>query len=39
VSAAPNCRLVVSQRSSHDIPIDRSDVVINAIEDMVNQVK
>ncbi|MDF2258580.1 alpha/beta fold hydrolase [Streptantibioticus ferralitis] len=38
VSAAPNRRLVVAQNSSHDIPIDRPDVVINAIEDMVRQV-
>ena len=39
VSDAPNRRLVVAQHSSHDIPIDRPDVVINAIEDMVNQVR
>lgn len=37
VSAAPNRRLVMAEHSSHDIPIDRPDVVINAVEDMVNQ--
>lgn len=39
VSAEPNRRLVVADRSSHDIPIDRPDVVIKTIEDMANRVR
>ncbi|MEU1626074.1 alpha/beta hydrolase [Streptomyces sp. NPDC020096] len=39
VSAAPNRRLVVAQHSSHDIPIDRPDVVINAVQETVKQVR
>ncbi|MEZ0094907.1 alpha/beta fold hydrolase [Streptacidiphilus sp. EB129] len=37
--AAPNRNLVVAQHSSHDIPVDRPDVVINAVQAMVNQVR
>ncbi|MGW2250983.1 alpha/beta fold hydrolase [Kitasatospora sp. NPDC001660] len=39
VNAAPNRHLVVADHSSHDIPVDRPDVVITAVEDMVNQVR
>ncbi|MDH6705286.1 pimeloyl-ACP methyl ester carboxylesterase [Kitasatospora sp. MAA19] len=39
VDAAPNRHLVVAENSSHDIPTDRPDVVINAVQDMVNQVR
>ncbi|MGW7002652.1 alpha/beta fold hydrolase [Streptomyces sp. NPDC054933] len=38
VKAAPNRRLVVAERSSHDIPIDRPDVVVSAVDDMVKMV-
>ncbi|MFJ5534217.1 alpha/beta fold hydrolase [Streptomyces sp. NPDC093261] len=38
VNAAPNRRLAMADHSSHDIPIDRPDVVIKATQDMVNQV-
>jgi pimeloyl-ACP methyl ester carboxylesterase len=38
VNAAPNRHLVTAENSSHDIPNDRPDVVINAVQDMVNQV-
>ncbi|MEY9844628.1 pimeloyl-ACP methyl ester carboxylesterase [Streptacidiphilus sp. BW17] len=37
VAGARNRRLVVAQGSSHDIPIDRPDVVINAVEEMARQ--
>lgn len=37
VSAAPNRRLVVAN-SSHDVPTDRPDVVIKAVQDMAAQV-
>ncbi|MEY9877473.1 pimeloyl-ACP methyl ester carboxylesterase [Streptacidiphilus sp. MAP12-33] len=37
--AAPNRHLVVADHSSHDIPIDRPDVVIKAVEAMLNQVR
>lgn len=39
VNAAPNRHLVVADHSSHDIPVDRPDVVIKAVEDVVNQVR
>ncbi|MER6571666.1 alpha/beta hydrolase [Streptomyces sp. NPDC001093] len=39
VNAAPNRHLVVADHSSHDIPVDRPDVVIKAVEDMLNQVR
>jgi pimeloyl-ACP methyl ester carboxylesterase len=35
--AAPNRQLVVARNSSHDIPIDRPDVVITAVEDMARK--
>ena len=35
--AAPNRHLVVAQHSSHEIPIDRPDVVLKAVDDMANQ--
>ncbi|MER6383654.1 alpha/beta hydrolase [Streptomyces sp. NPDC001250] len=38
VSTAPNRHLVVAQHSSHDIPVDQPDVVINAVGDMVKRV-
>jgi pimeloyl-ACP methyl ester carboxylesterase len=34
-SAAPNRQLIVADGSSHDIPLDRPDVVIKAIDDML----
>jgi pimeloyl-ACP methyl ester carboxylesterase len=37
-AAAPNRSLVVAQHSSHDIPLDRPDVVVTAVRRMVNQV-
>ncbi|WP_084729627.1 alpha/beta fold hydrolase [Streptacidiphilus neutrinimicus] len=39
VSAAPDRRLVVAQNSSHDIPLDRPDVVITTVEAMTEQVR
>nr|WP_223242297.1 alpha/beta hydrolase [Streptomyces sp. CBMA123] len=39
VSAAPNRHLVTAENSSHDIPDDRPDAVISAVQDMVNQVR
>jgi pimeloyl-ACP methyl ester carboxylesterase len=33
-AAAPNRTLVVATNSSHDIPVDRPDVVIKAVDDM-----
>ncbi|MBD0742253.1 hypothetical protein BG418_12270 [Streptomyces sp. CBMA152] len=39
VAAAPNRRLLAAERSSHDVPVDRPDVVISAVQDMVNQVR
>ncbi|MFJ8312958.1 alpha/beta fold hydrolase [Streptomyces sp. NPDC094147] len=39
VGAAPNRRLVVAEHSSHDIPVDRPDVVINAVQEMVKRVR
>lgn len=39
VNAAPNRHLVVADHSSHDVPVDRPDVVIKAVEDMVHQVR
>lgn len=39
VNAAPNRRLVVAHNSSHDIPADRPDVVVQAVEDMIKQVE
>ncbi|WP_024796671.1 alpha/beta fold hydrolase [Tomitella biformata] len=39
VSAAPNRQLVVADPSSHDIPLDRPDVVITAVENIVDQVR
>lgn len=38
VGEAPNRRLVVAENSSHDVPIDRPDVVIEAIQQMVDRV-
>lgn len=38
VNAAPNRNLVVADHSSHDVPIDRPDVVIKAVEAMADQV-
>jgi len=35
--AAPNRSLVVANHSSHEVPIDRPDVVIKAVKDMVHQ--
>ncbi|MFI1920051.1 alpha/beta fold hydrolase [Nocardia sp. NPDC020380] len=37
VAEASNRRLIVADNSSHDIPIDRPDVVIAAIEQMTEQ--
>ncbi|MGH3448811.1 MAG: alpha/beta fold hydrolase [Nocardioidaceae bacterium] len=37
--AASNRRLVKAEHSSHDVPKDRPDVVIDAVEDMVKQVR
>ncbi|GAA2746020.1 alpha/beta hydrolase [Kitasatospora cinereorecta] len=39
VNAAPNRHLVVADHSSHDIPIDRPEVVITAVEDMLHQIR
>ncbi|MGW5256483.1 alpha/beta fold hydrolase [Streptomyces sp. NPDC004012] len=39
VNAAPNRHLVVADHSSHDVPSDRPDVVIKAVEVMVHQVR
>lgn len=39
VAAAPNRRLVTAEHSSHNVPVDRPDVVISAVQDMVNQVR
>ncbi len=39
VGAAPNRNLIVADHSSHDIPLDRPDVVIKAVEAMVNQAR
>ncbi|SEL31399.1 alpha/beta fold hydrolase [Streptacidiphilus jiangxiensis] len=36
--AAPNRQLLVADHSSHDVPLDRPDVVIRAVEAMVKQV-
>lgn len=36
-AAAPNRNLVVADNSSHDIPVDRPDVVIKAVDDMAEQ--
>jgi len=33
--AAPNRRLVLAEESSHDVPVDRPDVVIKAVDEMV----
>ncbi|MFG2848606.1 alpha/beta fold hydrolase [Kitasatospora sp. NPDC048296] len=38
-NAAPNRHLVTAENSSHDIPNDRPDVVISAVQDMVNKVR
>ncbi|MBS2537176.1 alpha/beta hydrolase [Catenulispora sp. NF23] len=38
VSHAANRRLVVAANSSHDVPIDRPDVVVKAIQDMIAEV-
>jgi pimeloyl-ACP methyl ester carboxylesterase len=35
--AAPNRHLVLARNSSHDVPIDRPDVVITAVEGMATQ--
>jgi pimeloyl-ACP methyl ester carboxylesterase len=35
--AAPNRTLVVAANSSHDIPLDRPDVVVNAIDEMAKK--
>ncbi|MGH6655943.1 MAG: alpha/beta fold hydrolase [Actinocrinis sp.] len=37
VNEASNRRLVVAQHSSHDIPVDRPDVVIAAVQDLLNR--
>ncbi|MFD7339201.1 hypothetical protein ACFV98_24780 [Streptomyces violascens] len=39
VAAAPDRRFVTAERSSHNVPVDRPDVVISAVQDMVNQVR
>ncbi|WP_215910193.1 alpha/beta fold hydrolase [Streptacidiphilus fuscans] len=39
VDAAPNRRLITAEHSSHDIPIDRPDVVIGAVQQMVDEVR
>ncbi|MFI5735426.1 alpha/beta fold hydrolase [Kribbella sp. NPDC051587] len=36
VDAAPNRRLITAERSSHDVPKDRPDVVIAAIEQLLS---
>ncbi len=36
-AAAPNRNLVVAQNSSHDIPVDRPDIVITAVENMAKK--
>jgi pimeloyl-ACP methyl ester carboxylesterase len=35
--AAPNRQLVVAENSSHEIPIDRPDVVIKAVDNLANK--
>lgn len=35
---APNRQLVVAENSSHDTPIDRPDVVVKAVDEMVRKV-
>lgn len=39
VDAGPHRDLVVADPSSHDIPVDRPDVVVKAVEDMVNRAR
>jgi pimeloyl-ACP methyl ester carboxylesterase len=34
---APNRRLVVAQNSSHDVPVDRPDTVLDAVDAMLTQ--
>ncbi len=36
--AAPNRSLVTAERSSHDVPLDRPDVVVAAVEKLLKQV-
>lgn len=38
-NAARNRKLVVAEHSSHNIPGDRPDAVVHAVEDMMNQAK
>ncbi len=38
VHAAANRNYVLAERSSHDVPLDRPDVVIKAVEDLAKQV-
>jgi pimeloyl-ACP methyl ester carboxylesterase len=35
---APNRRLVVADGSSHDVPVDRPDVVVKAVDDMAAEI-
>ncbi|SEP54125.1 Pimeloyl-ACP methyl ester carboxylesterase [Amycolatopsis saalfeldensis] len=37
-AAAPNRTVIVADNSSHDIPLDRPDVVLKAIDEMAKQV-
>ncbi|KIF74266.1 hypothetical protein QR77_10260 [Streptomyces sp. 150FB] len=37
VDAGPHRNLVVADPSSHDVPLDRPEIVVKAVEDMVNQ--
>lgn len=38
-AAASNRQLVVAQKSSHDVPVDRPDVVLDAVQSMVTTVR
>jgi pimeloyl-ACP methyl ester carboxylesterase len=35
--AAPNRHLIVADNSSHDVPLDRPDVVVTAIQELIDQ--
>jgi pimeloyl-ACP methyl ester carboxylesterase len=38
-AAASNRRLVVAEASSHDVPVERPDVVLDAVQGMVTTVR
>jgi pimeloyl-ACP methyl ester carboxylesterase len=38
-AAAPNRQLVLAERSSHDVPIDRPDVVLDAVTGMATTIR